>query len=185
MDLIRENLSRFGLIDLKVIGLVKIEGNRPGGDEFVEMPAHSLVKLAVNRNEFLPFEKLLKGETFSSTLDLLAEGGMRIKLTSDNIVMCVGAPDLRTALAWILATDGGREKPLLGIDIDAAVKKLEQVIQEGGRPLVEFKQALKEIFIYKETTRFADAYVGALPTLWKVGTRAVLGHELSIPVFFS
>jgi hypothetical protein len=92
----------------------------------------------------------------------------------------VAAPNLRTALGWSLATDGGRERLIEFFDLDQAANALLSVIRANGVERVVFFgpyfETLAHIFVSGRTSRFGDGCNGPASTLWRVATRE-LGEE--------
>lgn len=90
------------------------------------------------------------------------------------------APDLRTALGWCIATDGGRERIIDFFDLDKAAQSILELIREEGVSEDTFFgpyfKLLQTIFKYEQTSRFGDGYCGVASDLWRVATRQ-LGNE--------
>lgn len=104
------------------------------------------------------------------------------RIDSDGRFMYRSAPDLRTALGWSIATDGGRERIIDFFDLDKASQSILALIHEEGVSEKTFFghyfKLLQTIFKYEQTSRFADGYCGAADDLWHVATRQ-LGNEHS------
>lgn len=82
---------------------------------------------------------------------------------------------LRTALGYMIATDGGRTRLVSGCNLEQTSASLLDVIRSDGTSreifFGSFFEALKKIFVYDRTTRFGDGYCGAATVLWQVATR--------------
>lgn len=92
------------------------------------------------------------------------------------------APDLRTALGWKVATDGGRERIIEGFDLDEATRCILAVIERHGTDKGNFfgsyGTVVQETIVVDRTSRFGDGYCGAKTVLWQVATRQLgVAHE--------
>lgn len=90
------------------------------------------------------------------------------------------APDIRTALGWRIATDGGREYLIQFFDLDQAARFIVETIRMKGTSqdafFDSFSAVLKSVFVFGRTSRFSDGYCGAKTLLWRMATREV-GEE--------
>lgn len=180
---LRANLERFGLEDIMVTGTIGVTRNwekvvvQLGPMHLSQMCGKIWSTIQKHRSD----EIALYIEVF--------QDGKRIgKVDSDHRFHYTAAPDLRTALGWILATDLGHVK-VLGVGLDSATKGLETVIRkapvDGDEKAVlnfylgAFKTQLSHTIVYERTSRFGDGYMGPLGLLWRIGTKAIHGQVLS------
>jgi cold shock CspA family protein len=187
-ETLKENLNRFGLEDIVVtgtIGVVRRDLNYHHEKTAVQLGPMHLSQMCGNI-----WATLQKRRTDEADLHIeVYHNGQRIgTVDSDHRFHYSAAPDLRTALGWIFATDLGHVK-VLGVGLDSAVKGLETVI--GKAPvdgddkalsnfyLGAFKTQLSQTIVYKRTSRFGDGHMCALRLLWAIGTKGVHGRPLS------
>lgn len=168
---IRANLETLGIADMTVTGVLKTRDGTVLGE--LELPLSDLCGLRY------------RGVATKLGIVDLQDVGFRIivrkdgedigHIDSDGDFDFEAAPDLRTALGWKIATDGGRVHLIEGFDLDAASSKiLETVMVFGTSREVFFNlyfSALKRIFMYEKTSRFSDGYCGAATVLWRVATK--------------
>lgn len=111
---------------------------------------------------------------------VIEKDGVRIGyVSSDGYFEYESAPNLRTTLAWRLATDGGRER-LVDINLDLETKRLLRAVEENGLDedtfFGPFLKAVGSAVEYKNGSRFGDGDHAALTILWQAATRE-LGSE--------
>lgn len=93
------------------------------------------------------------------------------------------APDLRTALAWKVATDGGRER-IVSFDSDAASRRIINSIELVSATSYEiFLRTLSHIFVNGTTSRFSDTHYAAADLIWQVATREIGEEHPGFPIF--
>lgn len=173
--IIRENLARLELEDILVTAVIDDrDGEELGSTEM------NLSDVCGLRHGGI--EKLLGITTRDVNLHVrvLRDGQMIGRVDSDGDFNYTAAPDLKTAIGWKVATDGGRTMLIEGFDLDSAARMLLETIRLNGTYKEAFFgpyfNALKKIFVYEKTSRFSDGYCGAASTLWRVATRE-LGQE--------
>ena len=113
-------------------------------------------------------------------LAILHEGN-EIGFVDDNLIFHYEkAPDVKTALGWGLASDGGANNSLVDVNLDTLARKLETAIHQGtGEEIFTgvWGDAIREAFQYRTTSRYSSGYCLHRAPLWKVATRTVLGEE--------
>ncbi len=185
--LIRDNLARLGIQDMIVIGVLYFSNNErfPNGVRFrdgreagrVEMLLSDLCGL---RHGGLAKRFGVDPGKVSLRIAIELNGKCIGHVDSDGDFDYEAAPNLRTALGWKVATDGGRVRLIEGFDLDEASRRLSEVILRFGICKTVFlgpwMKALEKVFVYEKTSRFGDGYCGAANTLWRVATRE-LGQE--------
>jgi hypothetical protein len=186
--LIRTNLKRFGIEDMTVTGILYLSDNRPtptGGVHFREGPEVGRVKMLLSDLCGLRFSGLAEKfgvgpRDVSFRVKIKKEGKFIGWIDSDGDFDYKAAPDLRTALGWKIATDGGREYLIDYFDLDQATKSILETIRSNGKSkkafFGPFFEAIQRVFVSEWTSRFGDGYCGAAPTIWRVATRE-LGEE--------
>lgn len=93
-----------------------------------------------------------------------------------------GAESLRSALAWLFATDAGRVR-LLAVDLEAATRAVLETVRTNGTGKEAFFGAffsvLREIVVHPTTSRFGDGHLGVATAIWMAATREAFGvaHE--------
>lgn len=175
--IIRANLATFGVEDMLVTGIIRDEQ----GDTELGRTEMLLSDLCGLRYHGLA--KLL-GIKENTGLSIIVEKNGRFigRIDCDGDFNYTEAPNLRTALAWKIATDGGRGHIIEGFDLDAATQKIFTTIEANGTTKDGFFDAffpcIKSIFVCDHTSRFGDGYCGAIMVLWRNATRE-LGCEHS------
>ncbi|HEY4516666.1 MAG TPA: cold shock domain-containing protein [Candidatus Paceibacterota bacterium] len=188
-ETLRANLDKFGLEDIMVtgtIGVVRRDHNYNHAMTTVQLGPMHLSQMCGNIWSTIQKRR-------SDEADLHVEvfhNGERIgSVDSDHSFHYSAAPDLRTALGWVVATDLGHVKVLHGFHLDGEVKQIEAVIRNAPTSgdekavlkfyLGAFKNQLARTIKHERTSRFGDGYMGPLYLLWAVGTKAIHGHVLS------
>lgn len=173
-EMIRANLARFQVSDLEVTAVLHPKlgvKSLPGVGDELRAPLSEIctlkyrgvaMRLGVDREQVhLHVE--------------IRFGGVEIgHVDSDGDFHYCGAPTLREALAWKLATDGGQWREL-NIDLDAWSGALLDLIAANGTGerffKEEYQQLLKLIFVPEKTGRTGDSPYSAKTVLWRVATR--------------
>lgn len=111
-----------------------------------------------------------------------SEGGCIGRIDSDGDFDFDEAPDLRTALGWKIATDGGRGGLEKEFDLTAAAQNILATIRSHGTSNEAFFGpyfgVLGSILVAGHTSRFGDGHCGAAIPLWRVATRELgMPHE--------
>lgn len=187
-SIIRANLESFGIIDPKVTGVLHLSDNESipgGGHRFRDGREVGRVEMSLSDICGLRYSGLagklgVEPQTVSLRV-YLEEDGRRIgHIDSDGDFDYEAAPDLRTALGWKIATDGGRTALIKDFDLDQATKSILDTVRSRGTSkdafYRSFFEVVKEVFVYKHTSRFGDGYCGAVTVLWHAATRE-LGEE--------
>ncbi len=174
---IRANLTQFGLADPMVVGTLR---DRNGTAILGTTSPTPLAQLCALRYRGIAREIGLDPEKVGFSIEIATEGRAIGFVDSDGGFHHEAAPDLRTALAWKVATDGGRERLVTGFNPDQAAEDILAIIATGEPSEAKFfgsySAALKKIFVYEESSRFSDGHCSAMTTLWHVATRE-LGCE--------
>lgn len=172
---IRANLENFGINDMAITGVLRSHFGRKLGE--VEMVISDLCGL---RYAGLAKRLDVEEKDVEFRIMIKKDGEEIGYITSDGVFNYEKAPDLRTALGWRIATDGGRTYIIGFFHLDQATRSLLDTVRVNGTKKEVFFgpyfEALKSVFIYERTTRFGDGYCGAATTLWHVATRE-LGEE--------
>lgn len=183
---IRANLEAFGIQDMTVTGVLHYsEKDRALNGRFRKGEEAGRIEMLLSDLCGLRYSGL--AEMFNAELeevfihiDVVQDGKVIGLIDSDGDFDYEAAPDLRTALGWKIATDGGRVCLIGSFDLDQATTWLLDTIRANGIEKEAFFgtyfATLKRVFIYRRTSRFADGRFGAATTLWHVATRA-LGKE--------
>lgn len=109
-------------------------------------------------------------------------------IDSDSRFYFRAAPDLRTCLAWAVATDLGQTRVLDGYDLEADVERLSNAIRRApfgqADEMIEayffdtwMEREVQEVYGYQRSSQFSGGYCTAAARLWQVGTRTLLGNE--------
>lgn len=174
---IRANLQAFGLEDLEVVGVLT---DRDSGQEIGRSEPVALSELCGLRYRRLAKKLGLDPQQAGFEITILGDRIVIGRIDSDGDFDYEAAPNLRTALGWKIATDGGRERLIEFFDLDRAARSLLDTIRANGTEREAFFgpyfDALKRVFVYERTSRFADGYCGAADPLWRAATRE-LGQE--------
>lgn len=182
-----ENLKNFGLEDFVVTGKIRVRNTALNEDTAVEVGPMRLSQMCGNVWETI---KKRPGDSRGNfSIRVYREGAPIGFVDSDHRFHYAAAPDLRTALGWVMVSDLGPYKVLTLFHLDNEVKGLETVIRkapvEGDEKAIlsyfsgAFTSQLKRMFKYEITTRFSDGYMGVREMLWKIGTKAIHGKVLS------
>jgi hypothetical protein len=173
--LIRANLENFNFDDLVVVGLLETRSGEEIGRR--EMRLSDLCGL---RDGGLAKKLGVDPSRMDLRLRIPVEKDEeRIGyVDSDGIFRFESAPDTRTALGWLVATDGGRVRVIEFFDLDKATDSIVATIREHGTGRDAFFgpyfDSLKKVC--GRASRFGDGHCGAATTLWRVATRE-LGDE--------
>jgi len=180
---LRANLDKFGLEDIMVTGTIDVTRNW----ERVTVQIGPMHLSQMCGDIWATIQKR-RSDEIALHIEVFQDGARIGTVDSDHRFHYSAAPDLRTALGWVIATDLGHVKAL-GFGLDSAVKGLETVIRkapvDGDEKAMfnfyfgAFKTQLTHTIVYKRTSRFADGYMGSLNLLWRIGTKAVHGRVLS------
>lgn len=159
---IRTNLEQFGLADLTVTA------RGCSGEKSREVFAGALSDLCgVGSMRFRGIDEF--------SLGIYVDEGPRIGyVDSDNRFRYTQAPNLRSALGWALATDGGRVRAVaLSRPLDELCDELKLVMRHTSKRTYFdlYHPRLAGIFDYENGSRFGDGYCGVSPVLWSLGTR--------------
>jgi hypothetical protein len=180
---IRANLEAFGLEDLPVTGTLM------GTDRTTRLGSVDLSLSELCCLRYSGVADKLGHRHGDVDLSLIVEKeGVRIgRVGSDGDFDYEAAPDLRTALGWKLATDGGRVG-LVRIDLDAETEAILDVVKTNGTDeevfFGKFEAVVKGVFEYENGSRFADGYCGAQTILWQVATRQLGDEHEGYPFMF-
>ncbi len=184
---IRANLSNMGIEDMSVTGVLHLSENertprgirRRDGQEAgrVEMLLSDLCGLC---SEGLAVKLGVDREAVSFDINIEKDGMVVGRIDAAGVFDFLKAPSLKTALAWKVATDGGRTRLIEGFDPDTAGRLLLETIRTHGTDKPTFFgpyfDALKRIFVCEKTSQSKDGYLSAAIPLWRVATRE-LGQE--------
>lgn len=184
---IRANLEAFRLKDKLVTGVLFYADNKltPRGLLFRDGKKAGRVEMMLSELCVLGYSGLagrLNLDPNKVSLKILIEKDGQVigRVDDDGIFHYEVAPDLRTALGWYVATDGGRVR-LLDFNPDEEAKRLLETIRFNGTERQAFFgpyfAALQQFLVYDLTSQFSDAYCSAAATLWRVATRELLGKE--------
>lgn len=173
---IRANLERLNLEDIEVTGVLV------GNDRKTRLGQEQMLLTDLCGLRYRGLAKRLGVAMTDMALMVIVEKDG----ASIGVIDCDGdfdyesAPDLRTALGWKIATDGGRTSLIEFFDLNKAASSIIDTVNNDGVSEKAFFgayfQTLKRAFVYGRTSRFSDGYCGAATTLWRVATR-VLGNE--------
>lgn len=170
---IRANLRRMGIEDMVVTGVLSM---RDGGAELgrTDVLLSDLCSLRYSGLAIMLGFDLKKADFH---IKVEKDGNVLGHIDSDGDFNYFGATDIRTALGWKVATDGGRVRIVDGFDLDTVSKWLLQDvsgdISEDNFRNGYFAKTVKEAFVADKTSRFGDGYCGAKVVLWYVATRQV------------
>lgn len=172
---IRHNLKTLGIDDMMVeVELLTNLGTTVGSKRMLLSDACCL------RFSGLCKEIGAEAKDMSTQLIICKDSEPIGHVDSDGDFDYEGAPDLRTALAWKIATDGGRHM-LIHCNVDQDAERILDTIRYNGVSQDAFFgpyfDVLKRVFVYKNTSRFGDGYCGAATTLWRVATRELFGMQ--------
>lgn len=175
---IRENLARFNVEDLTVT--VELHSSKARG-EVVGSLTILLSDACALKYSGIAEKVCVDTKDVDFTVHVLVDNGTKLigYITSDGHFDYFDAPNLRTALAWKIASDGGRVRLIDFFDLDRAAASILDVIRSSTDKDTFFGtyfDSLKRVFKYEQTTRFGDGYCGAAAVLWQVGTREVYGE---------
>jgi hypothetical protein len=184
---IRANLENMGVKDLVVVGVLHFSDNKriEGGIRFRDGNEAGRAEMLLSNLCGLRYRGLAKQfgvELKDVSLRIVVEQNGKVigHIDSDGDFDYEAAPDLRTALGWKIATDGGRERLIESFNLEQEAASLLDTIRTCGVSEEAFFggyfDTLKRVFVYKHTSRFGDGYCGAATTLWRVATRE-LGEE--------
>lgn len=181
---LRANLDKFGLEDIIVTGTIGVTRNYKKVDVQIG-PMH----LSQMCGKVWSTIKKRRSDELALSITVFRDGERIGFVDSDHRFHYNAAPDLRTALGWIVATDLGHVKVLHGFHLDGEVKQLEAVIRnaptDGNEKAVlnfylgAFKNQMARAIKYERTSRFGDGYMGALGLIWGIGTTAIHGRRLT------
>lgn len=184
---IRANLQNMGINDMQVTGILYFSNNlrTPNGVHFHDGEEAGRITALLSDLCGLRYANLAKKlgvdeQVISLHIVIENDGKVLGKVDCDGDFDYSAAPDLRTALGWKVATDGGRVRIIESFDLDGATKMLTEIISSDQSEEVFFGayfQALKKIFISEHTSRFGDGYCGAATLLWRVAIRQLFGKE--------
>lgn len=175
--IIRANLAEFGVEDMDVTvvlmsggGITELGRQQGKLSEFCGLLPYGIA---------VPLG--LKLTQYSLRMPVFLDDVQIGVIDSDGDFNYTAAPSLREALAWKLATDGGRVRMLKGLlDIEHSTQSILHCIRTRGTSsqvfFDVFGSLLREIFDHKTGSRFGDGHYGARTTLWQVATRE-LGCE--------
>lgn len=175
---IRENLVRLGVSDMTCEGIVDsildwelARCTRSVSEICALRPTGLLNLMGVDSTAALPIVRIMRDNAMVGSVD------------GSGCFCYSGAPDLRTALAWGLATDGGRHCLFEKVDTDAVAAHAQGIndviVREGTAKSTfdgSYLAVLREIFVHKRTSRFEEPDWELRRTLWRVATRT-LGRE--------
>ena len=172
----RGNLEQFGIHDMEVVGVLYDKERNKVGEV-----SESLTQLCV-----LAYSGLAKHfgrDAWQVDFDIEVRVEEAIGyVCSDGIFHYLATPNLRTALAWFIATDGGREHYIDFFDVDAAANAIIDTVRTNGTSQEAFFGAyfdvLKRVFVCDKTSRFGDGYCMAATFLWWLATRELgVAHD--------
>lgn len=170
--MIRANLHAFGLEDPEVIGVLT---GRDSGREIGRSEPVALSELCGLRHSGLAQKLGLNLEQVELSIQIRRDGVPIGRVDCDGRFRFEAAPVLRTALGWVIATDGGRGRLVDFSNLDQAALALLYTITNGDTERTtffgSFSEVLKRVIVYERTSRFSDGYCGALTVLWQVATR--------------
>lgn len=175
-NVIRANLQSLGIEDMQVTGVVM------GRDRMTRLGQGQMLLSDLCGLRYCGMAKHVGVAMKDADFNIVVEkDGVRIgHIDSDGDFDYEQAPDLRTALGWKVATDGGRSALIEAFDLNRATDSILETVRISGTGQNAFFNpffgTLKSVFVYGRTSRFADGYCGAATTLWRVATR-VLGNE--------
>lgn len=172
---IRTNLQIFGIDDMLVTGFLRSrDGQLLDGKEVL------LSELCGLRSHGFAERLGVDGRDVEFCIIVKQDGLPVGHVDSDGRFNYEKAPNLRTALGWQIATDGGRVRLIEFFHLEQAATLLLDTIHDNGTSKNAFFgsyfAALSKVFVYKSTSRFGDGHCGAAMTLWHVATRE-LGEE--------
>ena len=188
-ETLRENLKRFGLEDIIVTGTIGIVRRVHHYNH--EKTAIQVGPMHLSQMCGRVLATIKKGRSDQADFNIdVSQDGVRIgHVDSNHRFHYTAAPDLRTVLGWVVATDLGHVKVLHGFHLDGEVKQLVAVIRnaptDGDEKAVlnyylgAFKSQLARAIKYRRTSRVVDGYIGPLYLLWAIGTKAIHGRVLS------
>lgn len=170
-EIVRANLETFGLEDFSAVGVLLAADGQAKLGQF-ETRVSELCSL-----RYSGLAEKFGIECQKASLQIRVEkDGRRIGyVDSDGRFNYEAAPNLRTALGWKIATDGGRERSLQFFDLEKAAREILATIRENGTGEQAFFgpyfEVLKRVFVYEQTTRFGNGYCGAATIIWQAATR--------------
>jgi hypothetical protein len=111
------------------------------------------------------------------------------EVTSDGCIhLKVGS--VVDVLGWRFATDGGINGPLniKRSSLENLANMLIDIVKKRGITkkvfFDEFNVPLEKMFVYENTTRFGDGYLGAKTILWKAATREIGAEHPGYPFMY-
>lgn len=173
---IRRNLRSMGVEDMAVTGSVCFyDGNEAGRADML------LSDLCGLRYSGLAEHLGVEPSNVAVTIVVEQNGKVIGRVDSDGDFDYEAAPDLRTALGWKIASNGGRVRIVEFFNLDQAAVALLDTIRTHGVGKEAFFgsyfETLKRVFVDGHTSRFGeDTCSSAATTLWHVATRE-LGEE--------
>lgn len=184
------NLKNFGVTDVVVTGKVDVRSARGDTVRAVALGSISLALLCATSSDVLSdiCKAAEKGESVGCNIDVLKDGEPIGYIDSNGRFKYTAAPDLRTCLAWAVATDRGQHESVTDYDLDSEAKNVADTFSLAP-PLVGYDEYLKPHFFGEfwatvacaignnKGSRFSDGYCGVMCLLWQVGTRTIRGLE--------
>ncbi len=161
---IRENLERFGIADVTVVGILRnkkdhhIEVGRVEMllSELCGLCAHGVAgKLGIDVSEVNSSLKIMKGQSWIGTVD--CEGRFHLQ-----------SQELRDVLGWHAATDVGRAGVVKDFDLDAAYNEVLDTLCEHGTGYEAYFGPYFRMMesMFRKTSHFAGGYLDAIITVW-------------------
>jgi|GEM_PF-4700099 len=188
-EILLENLRRFGLEDIEVTGAGKIRYLYSDERTTITTGAMPLSQMC---GDVWPNINI-RGDRCILDTNVLQNGVKIGHVNSDHTFHYTAAPDLRTALGWLVATDLGHGKIIRGFDLDRAARELEEVLRQApaGNNEGANRRFCLDVFQYRVHRMFEDNHLSRFGngghedflTLWGVGTRALYGHRLDLGEF--
>jgi len=195
-EVIANNLERFGLPNLSVTVTAAVERwqRSTAADEFqvsyeltgevitvaTEMPLAEVCAYVVSLHEAASQGAGLErdyaagnGMNLRCMLEVTADGKTIGGLNCDGVFHACDM-STRDTLGYLVATDGGRERLLEGIDLDAAAKALRQAAERTDeQTFFGWFAGTVRWFVNRDrgTARFCDSDYGARTPLWQAATR--------------
>lgn len=189
-------LTRFGLEDIPVVGRAKvlsmdreptpIHEAMTGTTELTQLCAQANLwrEHCVPRNRF-------KFERVAGTIEVLCRNELIGTIDPNDVFSYSAAPDLRTCLGWVVATDQGRRQHSFEYDLDGAVHAINQSLQTLGNPSAASRQEVMKVYYEGEFGNairanlrqgYGSRLIGgcideAKNVIWRVATRTLFYEE--------
>lgn len=180
--LIRANLETLGINDMTVSGVLHY-GIAGGGylRDGREVGRAKMLLSDLCNLRYLGMSARFGVEPRNTSLRIEVEQNGQVigYIDSDGRFHYEAASDLRTALGWWIATDGGRVCVIKFLNLDQAAAALLDTIRHNGEEVFygPYFAELRTLFSSRTTSRFGDSYCSAATILWQVATRELFGEK--------